>query len=172
VKNTVHRSFLIAPEKAEHTENQHMRRYLNNRNDGFTIVEMLVVLALLGVIASIVFPIIGNNQKQADRAVAISDGRVWSITLANMLVPYIDYGTGTATYSDGMLYASLNNPAPSSPSELSEVVSHSVGTALTSGVISGRTWCLAVSYKDQIAVYTPEGFNSDATGCATDGTAQ
>lgn len=149
-----------------------MRTFLKNRDGGFTIVEMLVVLALLGVIASIVFPIISNNQKQADRAVAISDGRVWSITLANMLVPYIDYGTGTATYSDGMLYASLTNPSPSNPSELSEVVSHSAGTSLTSGVISGRTWCLAVSYKDQIAVYTPEGFNSDATGCTANGTAE
>lgn len=148
-----------------------MHRLTKKADSGFTIVEMLVVLVLIGLVASIVTPIIANNQKQADRAVAIADGRVWAITLANMLVPYVDYGTGTVSYSsvDGTLSASLLSPSPSSPSEISAPVSGSVGTSLADSAISGRDWCLVVVNKDQTAVYTPLGFQPAATTCTDSG---
>jgi len=57
-----------------------MRRELTN-GPGFTLVELLTVVAIIGVLAGILFPTLGRTREEARRAVCISNLRQLSLAV-------------------------------------------------------------------------------------------
>ena len=50
-----------------------MKRQQNNKQRGFTLLEVMVVIVILGIIASMVVPNLMGNKEQADRQKAVVD---------------------------------------------------------------------------------------------------
>ena len=61
-----------------------MKSYKNRRQSGFTLLEIMVVIVILGVLASLVVPNIMGNKESADRQKVVSD----VIALENALDMY------------------------------------------------------------------------------------
>ncbi|CAI1926691.1 Pullulanase secretion protein pulG [Serratia quinivorans] len=57
---------------------------VNNRQRGFTLLEIMVVIVILGVLASLTIPSLMGNKDRADRQKAVSD----IVTLENALDMY------------------------------------------------------------------------------------
>lgn len=48
---------------------------LNTRPDGFTLIEVLLVMALIGILASIALPLLNDFTKRGEDKAALADAR-------------------------------------------------------------------------------------------------
>jgi prepilin-type N-terminal cleavage/methylation domain-containing protein len=150
------------------------------RSAGFTLVELLAVVAVVGLLAAIAIPIFASQTSQASRAVAISDGRAWASTITTQLRSYTDFGTppantttaitlGAPSSGEATLTVTMNAPTPSTSAVLTEQVAVSGGTTIVASGMSGLTWCFAASNNGQVAVFTETGYQAAAAGCEVNG---
>ena len=83
---------------------------LNNKK-GFTIVELVIVIAVIGILAAVLIPTFSGVVESANNAAAASDARnalEQAVIAAGGEVPQNDsltYGDYTFTYSNGNLSA-------------------------------------------------------------------
>lgn len=147
-----------------------MRR-IWTREEGLSLVELLVVIAVLAVITSIAMPMFFSQQSAAYRATAIADGRAWSLATVDALNDVWNFGDpgGTITLNGGSLDISLLNPTPSSATFTQVPVAVSPNTTLVEGTISGTTWCMRLANTNQEVVFTEQGFVANAVGCDSTG---
>ena len=57
------------------------------RVPGLTLVEVMIVLALIGVLAAIVMPMYTNYRERIDRSTAIQDIRILQLLIADYAAP-------------------------------------------------------------------------------------
>jgi prepilin-type N-terminal cleavage/methylation domain-containing protein len=67
---------------------------------GFSLVEMIVVIAIISVLAAIIVPALTGWVKKARIAVAISDARLIKTTVENSLVNEFEYNQGNIPNPD------------------------------------------------------------------------
>ena len=137
------------------------------------MVELLVTIAVLGVITAIAMPVFFSQTSAAHKATAIADGRAWSLAMVEGLNDVWHFGEsgGSVVLAGEQLIVSLVNPTPASATSVSIPVAVSPETTLTSGSIAGTAWCLQVENRGQSVVFTHQGLREGAEGCAPDGTA-
>ena len=63
---------------------------------GFTLIEMLVVIAIIAVLVSIIVPVVGNSTKKAEAATDAANLRSFAASVA---IDYLDDNTINNTYS-------------------------------------------------------------------------
>lgn len=66
------------------------------KSKGFTLIEMLVVIAIIAVLVSIIVPVVGNSTTKAKAAADAANLRSMASTLA---VDYMDNGEINGTYT-------------------------------------------------------------------------
>ncbi|WP_454048518.1 type II secretion system protein [Cellulomonas sp. Marseille-Q8402] len=118
-----------------------IRKSMEEKDKGFTLVELLVVMIIVGILAAIAIPVFLNQRKKAADTAAKSDVS----TLGKELATYYVDNLGTAPtiavasgqYSFGTGAGSELGPA----SDNITAVSQGVNNATT-----GDTWCVQVTY--------------------------
>lgn len=80
----------------------------HRQRSGFTLVELLVVVVIIGALAALLFPMIRSMRTRADNSKCVSNLREWSTAIAgyaadhNMMVRYRDWediGSTTQIYN-------------------------------------------------------------------------
>lgn len=90
---------------------QAMRKRMKN-NKGFTLIELMVVIAIIGVLAAIVVPRFANSQRSANTGKVAADLR----SLDSALVMYQANHNGQGTTSlDALVTDQLIQVVPTSP---------------------------------------------------------
>lgn len=128
---------------------------MNIKNSkGFTLVEMLVVIAIISVLAAALFPAISNALSSASATALKQKGRgIWvAITSANMEREPLNLGTvwpedaegdGSASDSVGyfnyLLSDGTNKGQPTSDADLRVVADLTPDTLIANGVTAGTT---------------------------------
>lgn len=101
-------------------------KYRNKREDAFTLIEILIVIAIIGIIAAIAIPVFFNQRKAANDAAAESDIKTLAATVADLppnsknftrtginKINYYDNGSGKTQdikISDGVQWTITGSP--------------------------------------------------------------
>lgn len=130
------------------------------REAGFSLVELLVVVVIIGILAAIAIPIFNNQKSKAQRSTAVSDVRGASSELQGVLGDVITWGTTPSI--DGVangatMTITVNAGAPegkflSGESTKEFVVKISPGTTWSDGAVGANgQWCLVFENSGQFA---------------------
>jgi len=98
-----------------------LRRQRLGNQRGFTLIELMIVVAIIGILTAIAFPLYANIQARARVAKAQADAR----TLASAVVVYsahigtlpaaLDNLTASVSNAQGVVAGPFINPIPSAP---------------------------------------------------------
>lgn len=142
------------------------------KNQGFTLVEILVAIAIVGILAAVAIPMYNIQQDKAHHTAAIADGKAVLSSVVTALIPYTSYGSsGSVTLSGSTLTISMMGPTPSTPNSVTTTVNVTPGTTISSSGVSGTSFCITLSNTGQKAVYTQNGYQSTMINCTSTGVA-
>ena len=84
----------------------------NTREQGFTLIEILVVIAIVAILASILLPTYANSLRQGDKAAALTHATNVSSALNSYLAAHPELTSANLTPLTCMAGVTLNVSAP------------------------------------------------------------
>ena len=148
----------------------------NNRRQGFSLVELLVVLLIMSIIASVAIPLYLNQQQRSYLTLAQADATSVGQEVTSITSDYTSFGSTDGTISlvggaiafssmtgatgDGVALASGPGTTASIPkfAKDSTVVNGSYGAG------SGKPWCITVGNQGTYTQYTDKGEENSSVG--------
>jgi type IV pilus assembly protein PilA len=117
-----------------------IRKAMANKDDGFTLVELLVVMIIIGILAAIAIPVFMNQQVKARETSAKTDAS----TIGKAIIAYYIDGTAALTASgSGGTWTLTAGGATVDTGKLSN------GNTVVAGTVSSVTsFCVAVQPSD------------------------
>ena len=132
-----------------------IRKSLDERDGGFTLVELLVVMIIIGILAAIAIPVFLNQQKKARETSAKADVS----TIGKEIAAYYVDGTGALTVSTSSGSWTLKDTAAVTDGKLS-----AGNTAAGSGT-SNTSYCAYVYTSDKVSwQYSQDGLAKGSCG--------
>lgn len=157
------------------------KMFNRDREAGFSLVELLVVVVIIGILAAIAIPLFSNQRNRAYKATAQEDGRTIAMEITAMLsdittMPTAPATNGTFVGLSGETLTLTFNGTPTPDITKTSTIRVTSGTTVTaSGYAAGAvtttpTWCIIVSNNSQNVVYTQDGLQGSKSTCAAAGT--
>lgn len=135
-----------------------LRRHQEQNDQGFTLVELLVVIIIIGILSAIAVPVFMNQQKRAKDASANSDVSTIGKEVQTALIDvtpdkikvYVDNGqykistdgTGTNGRLIGRVSTGVKLLAGANQADVAPL------TAVSGGAATAEDWCVAVTHPD------------------------
>lgn len=145
---------------------------------GLSLAELIVTIAVLGILSAIAFPIVFSQTDNAKNAVATADARNVGLSISGEVSKYYSFGSSNGTITDGgdgfLHFSQMTNanPVATGPGTNRIELNLSEGSSVAGTYGSGTdiTWCITVTNDNSTAVFTNDGIQQNAGGCLADGT--
>lgn len=142
---------------------------------GFSLVELLVVLLVMSIIAGVAIPLYLNQQNRSYLSLAQSDTTATGQEIKSLTGDYTNFGTanGTITFPSGVITFSPMTGATGNgtslitgPGATTSIVKLSAGSVASGSYGSGPStpWCIIISNKSTYSQYTNAGLVASQVG--------
>jgi prepilin-type N-terminal cleavage/methylation domain-containing protein len=146
---------------------------------GLSLAELIVTVAVLGILSAIAIPIVFSQTDNAKAAVASSDARGVGLAISGEVSGYYSFGSTDGSIFDGgdgyLHFSPMTNadPVATGPGTDRILLALSEGSSISGTYGSGieLPWCITVTNDESVAVFTNAGMQQDATGCLAGGVA-
>lgn len=153
--------------------NKFFRKTKQQGDSGFTIAELIVIIAIIGLIAVIAIPLFSQQTKASNITVARVEARNAAYAVQSMLLQIKTLAPGgvkvTQTPATGTPTSLTITNAGGTPTSISTNVSMTAGASLNNqeadnnSITSQSDYCVAISYKDVTVYQGPAGPLSSCT---------
>jgi type IV pilus assembly protein PilA len=159
---------VIKSEGADVTPQRFITRSHKNRDGGFTLVELMVVVMIIAILMAIAIPTFLNSRKRAQDSAAKSNVRnalAASQSVYSEAQSYVGVTTTSLAAEEPSLTFVANTVASAAPKEISVKVSGTDTVYLTSKSDSGKCFALRHSVASGATAGT---FQAELTTCTAD----